>query len=298
MAPVLGLGAVLGIGLFARKASAKTPASPADPQQSDPQPSDPSSDQQQTPKTTPKPKPTPQPQPPTPDVRFPVYEGKDGAFMLQELLKTAGVDQNWQRFFLSIASGESGFTSNMVLGDPKLYPTRGKPSKQTATLGPAEAAGARKAYDRAEENRRLDGCPWPADAYSWGSGGWLAMLPANAWYAYMGTSLRCRHPWYLLHPADHVVVGIDFARRLMDWKAFVAEPTWLTLRVGWGNPSAMDEPDARERIAKKFSGQLQTLGVAPAWMYQEVTPLPKRDIEGTWETLMKTFGFVQGKRGA
>lgn len=288
VAPTLiGLVALTGIGLFARKASAK-PAPPP-PKGTDPiipAPSD-ATDSSNSSNTA-----------GNEDIRFPVFEGQDGAFMLQELLQASGVDRQWLRFFLATARGESGFTSNMVLGDRSLYPTGSKPSKLTDTLGPGEANGARKAYDRAFDKGRLEGCPWSAGAYSWGSGGWLAMLPANAWYAYKDTSLRCRHPWYLLHPVDHVVVGIDFARRLMGWSAFKANPTWLTLRVGWGNPSAMDDPKAHERVAKKFGDQLRALGLAPEWMNERVTALPKHDIEELWDTLMRTFDLEPGKRGA
>jgi hypothetical protein len=275
----VGVGLAFGIGLVARKARAKsTKAETRD----RPEPSN-ADDASKTAKI---------------DVRFPVYEGQDGAYMLQELLDAAGLDSNWKRFFLVTARGESGFVSNVALGDPHLYPVGSTPSKYTATLGPGEAAGARQAYERARDKGRLDGCPWPGEAYSWGSGGWLGMLPANAWYAYKDTSLRCRHPWYLLHPVDHVVVAIDFARRLMRWSNFKADPTWLTLRVGWGNPSNMNDAKARARVEQKFGDQLRALGASPQWMHNEVTALPKYDVEDLWDTLMREFDFEPGRRGA
>jgi hypothetical protein len=237
-------------------------------------------------------------EPAAPDIVFPVFEGQDGAFMLQELLAAAGADAEWRRFFLATARGESAFTSNVVLGNPALYPKGSKPSALTDTLGPSEASGARVAYQRAIANNRLAGCPWPSSAYSWGSGGWLSMLPANAWYAYEGTSLKCRHPWYLLHPVDHVIVAMEFARRLMGWSAFKADPTWLTLRVGWGNPSAMDEPQARERTTSKFGEHLEALGLSKAWMNGKVTSLPRFDIDATWDRLMGQFDLEPGRKGA
>ena len=275
----LGLGTLVGVGLLSRRASAKSSSSSSD---------------------TAVPDTNPAPTSPQADlvVKFPVYEGQDGAFMLQEILKFTGADLDWRRFFLGIARGESGFNSNMALGDRRLYPHGSQPSKYTDSHGTGEAAGARKAYKRAIDRGWLRGCPWSADAYSWGSGGWLAMLPANAWYAYRSTGLVCRHPWYLLHPADHVVVGVDFARRLMNWSAFKADPTWLTLRVGWGNPSAMDEPQARERVAQKFGDQLRGLGVSTDWMHQEVTGLPDHDIERVWDQVMREFSFDPGRKGA
>lgn len=280
----IGLG-LIGIGLVSRRASAKSSKS------SEGTIDNSSSNTETIPERPPAP-------PAEPDIVFPVFEGQDGAFMLQELLKAAGPDGEWRRFFLATARGESAFTSNVVLGNPALYPKGSKPSPQTDRLGASEANGARMAYDRAVSQNRLAGCPWPSSAYSWGSGGWLAMLPANAWYAYKDTSLKCRHPWYLLHPVDHVVTAIEFARRLTGWSAFKAEPTWLTLRVGWGNPSAMDDPQARERVALKFGDQLQALGLAKAWMYEKVTVLPTTDIDTTWDQLMRQFDLEPGRKGA
>ena len=122
------------------------------------------------------------------------------------------------------------------------------------------------------------------------------MLPANAWHAYTGTSLRCRHPWYLLHPVDQIVTAIEFARRLKGWSAFKKDPTWLTLRAGWGNPSLMDDPQYRETTARKFGDQLEKLGIPYAFMKQKVTALPSADVEDRWETLMKQFGFEPGSK--
>ena len=256
---VLGVG-LLGVGLASRRASAKSAVGA--------------------------------------DIRFPVFSGDDGAAMLQAMSKTAGADIEWQRFLLATARGESGFTSNVVLGNPSLYPRGSTPSAMTEELGPSEANAARLAYERAINVGRLHGCPWPASAYVWGSGGWLGMLPANAWMAYQTTSLQCRHPWYLLHPGDHVVTGLEFGRRLTGWSTFKAAPTWLTLRVGWGNPSAMGDPKARERIAAKFGKHLDALGLNAKWMNGKVTSLPRIDVEQTWGVLMRTFDFEPGRKGA
>ena len=288
---LLGTATVVGVGLASRKASAKPgtstpPLTPTPP--------------------TPTPIPTPAELPPnlSPvdngpfEVRFPVYQGQDGAFMLEQLLGAAQLDKQWKRLFKAIGRGESGFDSNVVLGDPRLYPAGSQASKLTDKLGPGEARGARKAYERGFEQGRYEGCPWDGDAFSWGSGGWFGMLPANAWYAYLTTGLRCRHPHYLLHPVDQLVVGVDFARRLMRWSAFKNNPRWLTLRVGWGNPSAMDDPQAHERVGLKFSKHLQAEGVDPAWMNEEVTPLVAHDIEALWERLMTSFDLEPGRKGA
>ncbi len=279
---LLGTTAVVGVGLASRRASAK-----------------PSSESAPAPTPTPAKLPETLPQPTGEfEVEFPVYRGQEGKFMLEELLTAAQLDEDWRTFFRAIARGESGFDSNVVLGERRLYPKGSEPSKRTDTLGPGEAKGARKAYLRGLEQGRYESCRWKGEHFSWGSGGWLAMLPANAWYAYLHTELRCRHPHYLLHPVDHVVVGIDFARRLTRWKAFIAEPRWLTLRVGWGNPSGMDDPQAHERVASKFANALAADGVSSSWMSRQVTPLPKHDIEQLWEQLMTAFDFEPGRRGA
>ena len=201
---LLGGAAMVGVGLASRRASANS---------SEPAP---------TPTPTPAPGQLPQTLPPLAsdfEPEFPVYRDKDGKFMLEELLTAAQLDEDWRIFFRAVARGESGFDSNVVLGERRLYPAGSEPSKRTDTLGPGEARGARKAYLRGLEEGRYQGCPWTGDDFSWGSGGWFGMLPANAWYAYLNTGLGCRHPHYLLHPVDHVVVGVDFARRLMRWKA-------------------------------------------------------------------------------
>jgi hypothetical protein len=266
----LGAGLALGVGLFARRASAKgATASSAD----EPTSAEPTSD----------------------EITFPVYSGQEGAFMLQELGSTAGLDREWMKFFTATARGESAFTSNVVLGDRKLYPPGSKPSPETDRLGPGEASGARRAHQRAVDEGRLTGCPWPASAYTWGSGGWFGMLPANAWHAYTNTTLRCRHPWYLLHPVDHVVVAIEFARRLTGWSTFKADPTWLTLRVGWGNPSAMADPARREAVARRFTTQLEALGISSAFLKQKITALPSRAVEERWGVLMRTFDLDPGR---
>ncbi|HLT38268.1 MAG TPA: hypothetical protein VK034_18410, partial [Enhygromyxa sp.] len=177
---------ILGIGLVSRRASAKGEAPAKDNGSSDPK-SDPSSDPNSNNNnngdrgadgTQPSDRPTNDG-----DITFPVYSGQEGANKLEEVCKAAGLDNDWTRFFLATARGESAFTSNVVLGDPT-HPTGSKPSPETDKLGVGEASGARTAYNRGVSEGRYSGCPWPASAYTWGSGGWLQMLPANAWHAY------------------------------------------------------------------------------------------------------------------
>lgn len=290
---------VLGIGLFSRRASAKD----SEPSDGSSNPSDGSngktddhngndnngSDETQG---------DDQPAADDSDIKFPIYSGDEGAKKLRELCEAAGLDREWVRFFLVTARGESRFTSNVVLGDPTLYPPGSKPSAETDRLGPGEASGARTAYNRGVSEGRYVGCPWPASTFTWGAGGWLGMIPANAWYAYLNTSLRCRHPWYMLHPVDHVVTAIEIARRLKGWSAFKANPTWLTMRVGWGNPSKMDDPQQHEVLRTKLAPHLKALGIPYSWMDQKVTALPHSNVEQRWESLMTSSGMPPGKKGA
>lgn len=286
-----GLLAV-GLALFSRKAK----AAPGDLPERSMTDRSKTSDDSRVPESSPE---DSSEQDPTPDhdIVFPIYSGDEGRKKLWDIADAAGLDDDWIRFFLLTASGESAFTSNVVLGDRSLYPTGSKPSPQTDALGVGEAAGARRAYDRGLEEGRYINCTWPKSAYCWGSGGWLQMLPANAWAAYDKTGLRCRHPWYLLHPVDHVVTAIEFARRLTTWSAFKDNPTWLTLRVGWGNPSAMDEPSAHQTMAKKLAKHRQSLGILESWLGKKVTTLPHDDVEQRWESLMNRFEYDPDKKG-
>lgn len=294
---------VLGMGLFSRRASAKDgttdqsdgSSTPSDGSNGNGKNNDNKNSDNKNSDNT---KPDNQPPADDSDITFPIYSGQAGAAKLEELCKAAGLDSQWVRFFKVTARGESGFTSNVVLGDPTLYPPGSKPSAETDRLGPGEASGARTAYNRGVSEGRYTGCPWPASAYTWGSGGWLGMVPANAWYAYVNTSLRCRHPWYLLHPVDQVVTAIEIGRRLKGWSAFKANPTWLTMRVGWGNPSKMDDPQQHEVIRNKLAPHLKALGIPSSWLDQKVTALPHSNVEQRWESLMASSGMAPGKKGA
>lgn len=209
-----------------------------------------------------------------PDPVFPVY---DKPALLEEALLAAGLHKDWVTFYLGVAANESGFQSNVVLGDPSIAPAGSKPSSRNADLGMAESAAAKTAFQRAIEQGRLD-CEYPATRYTYGSAGWFAMLPANALAAYDKTSLSCRDPWLLLHPADQVVCAIEFARRLLGWPTYKANPTFLTLRQGWANPSRMDDPAAIEAMRAKFGKHLGSIGIGASFMDKKPPALPAKDV--------------------
>lgn len=231
-------------------------------------------------------------------ISFPVFSGTSGANEMAKLCQMHGLDENWTRFFLATAAGESRFTSNVVLGNPSKYPRGSKPSPVTKSHGPGEYAASKVAYKRAKDAGRFKGCPWPASAYTFGSGGWWAMIPSNAWAAYAGTELHCRHPWYMLHPVDQVVTGTEYARRIMGWPSFKSNPTWLQMRIGWASPSGMSSQAAYDRMEGRFPQYLQELGIPSGWMYNKVTSLPKFDTVAAWKSLMVRSGMPPGRVGA
>jgi hypothetical protein len=232
------------------------------------------------------------------EIVFPVFTKSEGAAQIANLGGAAGLDSDWIKFFQATANNESGFTSNVVLGDPNHYPVGSKASGATSSIGPGEAAASRTAYARAAEQGRFTGCPWPKSFYTYGSGGWFGMIVSNAWAAYDDTSLRCRHPWYMLHPVDQIVTAIEIARRLKGWKTFKAQPTWLNLRVGWASPSGMNKSSVVATQRSRFSEDVQAVGLPVSWMDKKVTALPGKNVEGLWEHLMSYSGMPPGHKGA
>lgn len=154
-----------------------------------------------------------------------------GLNMVRGYAMNAGLPKVWQDFFAFVAARESNGKNLVGLGVPQ-----GAPPYIKLNHGPAEAVAAKRAYDRNADD--YASC-WPEAVYTWGSGGWFAILPGNGLRVFVDANLRCVHPWAVIDPAMGLVMGIGMARRLMDWGTFKANPTVLTLRVGWGDPSDM-----------------------------------------------------------
>lgn len=193
------------------------------------------------------------------------YGQEDLSYFLEE----RGLDEEWATFFEAVAAGESGFNNLAGRGDPN----GAVPDLAEINEDSRESAAAEVAFER---NEYLASCPWPAAAYTFGSGGWFAQIPANALRAYKGTELECLHPWYVFDPLFSIDMAVAQAKRLMRWSAFQESPHWITLRTGWGSPSSMDDEDALLRMAEgkyKFGDRLVEIGADPDLMFEEVTDL-------------------------
>jgi hypothetical protein len=239
------------------------------------------------------------------DITYPIVTGDAGRELITELVEASNLDLDWSTFLVGLSASETQgqFTSNIVRGDVTRYPVHAKASPSaTGAAGAAEAAAAVRAYQRAREANRFKGCPWAEADYTWGSGGWWSQLAANAWDAYTGTSLACRHPHYLLHPVDQFVCGLEYARRMKQWSSFQADPSWLSLRVAWGNPSKVGDVARREATRETFRPWLEQQGMssgdANKWMNAPVSAIPDWVVPDQWAALMSRFNFAPGHTGA
>lgn len=206
---------------------------------------------------------------------------------IRYLAEWAFLDEEWAIFLEATAAGESGFDNLRGLGNPALFPEWASPNMSASQeKKDIEANAARRAYDR---NTYLHDCPWPAARYSFGSGGWFGLLPANAVFAFKGTRYECIDPWSVFDPVPSLVEIIEYCRRTMRRDSFKANPTWLNLRVGIGNPSNMNKADQLARVGEKFREKLLELGYPESFMYREVTPLPQDNPADLLDALMEVL---------
>ena len=196
-----------------------------------------------------------------------------GQVDLREMCSDAGLDAAWTIFFEAVAAHESGFDNLAGMGNPATAP-----AWAAINASEREAAAAATAYQRNSEALRQ--CPWAADRYGFGSGGWFALIPANAVAAFRGTSEECIDPWAVFDQAASLVMAIEMARRLRSWKTF--NGTWLSLRAGWDDPSRMATP---AYMADRFKESLEQVGADASFMYDRVTPLPPKDPVGLLKRL-------------
>jgi hypothetical protein len=156
---------------------------------------------------------------------------------LSEALAAAGVTGDLAIFFRAVAYTES----------------RGRRTARNTTA--SEAKAALKGYTRLAQQGPL---PFPADRYTWGSGGWFGLLPSSA-----VSGARDMDPLEAVFgERDHtqpIRAAIRYARRLQGWNQWKASPRdWATLRRGWALPTKMHKKlpatDARFLAALKAIG--------------------------------------------
>ncbi len=203
----------------------------------------------------------------------PTFENQDS---LRFLLEVSGLAPSWVLFFEAVALNESRFNNLTGRGDPAMFPDWSEPNlKASASAQQREQRAAARAYERNAERYR--DCGFPVDDYTFGSGGWFGLLPANALAAFKDTDYRCLHPYYVFFPGASIVMAIEFARRLMNWSSWKSAPTFANLRVGWGDPSKMGDRKAMAESAAKLKARLSELGANPNIASMKPPSLPARD---------------------
>lgn len=161
---------------------------------------------------------------------------------------------DWQTFFSAVGYWESRFNN------------------LTENTSTREAAAAKRAYNYMRDKGRFADSPWPDSAYTFGSGGWYGLLPAYALEAFHGTDLENLEPREAIHdPVTSTIMAIAYARRLFRWAAF--DGTWLSLRVGFANPSKMGDPDFVAEVRGRFAESLRAIGAPESFMHRQVSSL-------------------------
>ncbi len=211
----------------------------------------------------------------------PLSESQDS---LRYMLEQAGLAPSWVLFFETVALNESKFNHLTGLGNPQLFPDWAEPNVDASVSSQQrEQRAAARAYERNAE--RFRDCGHPVAEYTFGSGGWFGMLPANALAAFNGTAYQCMHPYFVFFPGASVVMAIEFARRLMSWSSWKSKPTFANLRVGWGDPSAMGNSSAISESVARLKELLSELGANPNIASMRPPILPAADPVGLFDHL-------------
>jgi len=179
---------------------------------------------------------------------------KAGHAELLDVVKRTGAPDEWGTFLSAVGYWESKF-NNLAENTSK-----------------GEAAAARRAYDRAIGKGRFAGSPWPESAYTFGSGGWYGLIPANAMEGFAGTELENLDPRMAIHdPVTSTILAFEYARRIFGWAAF--DGTWLSLRVGFANPSKMGDPEFVAEVRERFAQSLRAIGAPESFMHKHVASM-------------------------
>jgi hypothetical protein len=211
--------------------------------------------------------------PDPPDDLPPAPEAGEVRLLIRHMAAAVGLDASWTMFLEAAAMGESGFNPTAAHGIEL-----GSPPWASLRVGAGEAAAARKAWNR-NKTRFLEGCEWPGERYSFGSGGLWGELPANALAAFKDTPEVCMDPWAVFEPRPALVMIVGYCRSLMlNWSGFKTAPTWGNLRVGMRAPSLMGRESELERQREgknKLGDRLEQLGYDREFVDAAVTPLPE-----------------------
>ena len=185
-------------------------------------------------------------------------EGASQVAAVRGLAAEVGLPDAWGDFFALVAWRES----------------KGNPNAINDSASEAEAATT--AYER---NRgRYASWGHPDSAYTFGSGGWFGILPANG-LAQLGEAFECLPPASVFQPREALAMAVGFARGLMRWKKFQRVPTWLNLRAMWGWPAKGGDPQRLAAVRRKFTNDAADVGLPAAWLDQRPSPLPMTGAE-------------------
>ncbi len=171
----------------------------------------------------------------------------NGRKCFEAMLHQLGLPEVWRNFFVFVAAGESRFNVN------------------AENTSKSEAAASVRAWDR--NKKHLEACGHPAEQYTWGSGGWTGLLPANGLMMFDGHR-RCAPPREAVHqPQLSLAMGVGFANGLTKWPGFKADPDWTTLRSGFGWPAKMGRDPVRKAERRAvYAKRMRKLGFPESWL--------------------------------
>ncbi|MCH9681289.1 MAG: hypothetical protein K0V04_07645 [Deltaproteobacteria bacterium] len=184
--------------------------------------------------------------------RLPNADGKARVAAVRGLAAEAGLSDAWGDFFALVAWRES----------------KGNPSAVNDSISEAEAAAT--AFGR--NQHRYAGCGHSDGDYTFGSGGWFGILPANG-LAQLDEAFMCLPPASVFEPRVAMAMAVGFARGLMGWDGYQRVPTWLNLRAMWGKPGKGGDPERLAAVRDKFTQDAAEVGLPASWLDQRPPPL-------------------------
>lgn len=194
--------------------------------------------------------------------------GAERVAAVREMAARAGLPDDWATFFALAAWRES----------------KGNPNAKNDS--DSEAAAAAKAYRRNADD--FEACGYGEDAYEY-SGGWFGIMPANG-LEQLPASLRCLPPSAVFDPVVALAMAVGFARGLMRWDQYEAEPTWLNLRAMWGWPAMGGDAEYLEGRRPEYEEDAAEIGIPASWIDRRPPPLTV-----TPSQVLERLGFDERK---